>query len=196
MSSYQRKIETKPAKVTPLPIEMDNLTQWFEKQAEEHGLVYLLAHADDGVIWGRVENGKLKLAGSSFAEVNVALRAVTLQQARLFSGVGELLIWRGEANEWHGRFVMDVPASSEGKDYYEECIEETHWLWGTASVPPGPQDGFTLMREGQQGLLHAPPIELKRDERVGLWVRHYLVYDDQGQAYIALSRLVKLEKVA
>lgn len=192
MSSYQRKIETKPAKVVPLLVKIADLTQWFE----EHGFIYLLAHADDGVIWGRVENGTLKLAGSSFAEVNVALRTVTLQQARLFNGSGELLIWRGEADEWHVRFVMDVPASVEHKADYEECIEETHWLWGTASVPPGSKDGFTLMRDGQQGLLHAPPIPLERDKRVALGVRHYLAYDEQGQAYIALSRLVDLKQVA
>lgn len=191
MSTYQRKIENKPAKVIPLSVQITDLTQWLQEKAKEYGLVYLLAHADDGVIWGRIENGQLKLAGNFFPEVKVELRTLTLQQARLFSPQGELLIWRGaNNNEWCGRFLCDADGNKE------DLINECHHLWGTASEPPGSKDGFTLMRDGQQGLLHAPPISLKRDERAGLQVRHYIDYDEQGQAYIALSRLVNVVKLS
>ena len=171
-----------------------SLSSWFvEQAAQRYGKadkVFLLAHADDGVIWGRIENGQLKLAGNFFPEVTVELRLLTLQQARLFNPQGELFIWRGaNNNEWCGRFLCDADGNKE------DLIDECHHLWGTASEPPGSKDGFTLMRDGQQGLLHAPPISLKRDERAGLQVRHYIDYDEQGQAYIALSRLVDVVKL-
>jgi CRISPR-associated protein (TIGR03984 family) len=174
----------------------DNPRQWFAEQGEKRGLALFLAHDDDGVIWGEVKNGQLKLSGEAFAEVKVKLRALTLQQARLFDEAGELLVWRGQKEgEWHGRYLTDKDIADEYK-----LPDETHRLWGEASDPPGPQNGFTLMRDGVQGLLHAPPIELpdpepRQHRKAGLRVRHYLEYDEQDQAYIALSRLVKLVEV-
>ncbi len=160
--------------------------QWFAAQGEARKLRYFLAHDDDGVIWGRIDQGQLKLSGEAFPEyVNVPLRALTLQQARLFDEAGELLVWRGD-DGWRGRFFND--------DGEEILNDEIHRLWGTASDPPGPKDGFTLMRDGDQGLLHAPPLTLPRDARAALTVRHYVDYDEQGQAYIALSRLVAVQE--
>ncbi len=167
--------------------------QWFAEQGKERNLSYFLAHADDGVIWGRMENSRLKLSGEAFTEVQVELRDLTLHQARLFNEDGELLVWRGD-DGWRGRYLTDTGVAQE------DVLDETHRLWGTASDPPGPRDGFTLMRDGEQGFQHAPPIELpdpepRQNRRSGLSVRHYLDYDEQGQAYIALSRLVKLVEV-
>lgn len=158
--------------------------QWFIRQGNARGLRYFLAHDYDGVIWGFIENGEMKLSGEAFSEVAVPLRILTLQEARLFGEAGELLVWRGQ-EAWNGRFLSD-----DGEDILGD---EVHRLWGTASDPPGPQDGFTLMRDGVQDLLHAPPLTLPRDARATLTVRHYLDYDDQGQAYIALSRLVSVQ---
>lgn len=163
--------------------------QWFVKQGKERELRFFLAHDDDGVIWGHIKEDELKLSSEAFSEVTVPLRTMTLQQARLFDEAGELLVWRGQKEgEWHGRFLTDNSFAKE------DILNETHRLWGEASDPPGPQDGFTLMREGVQGLLHAPPLELARSERATLQVRHYLDYDKEGQAYIALSRLVAVIK--
>ncbi len=166
--------------------------QWFVDQGKERGLTFFLAHDDDGVIWGKVENGKLNLSGEAFPEVNVPLRPLTLQQVRLFGTAGELLVWRVEGG-WRGRVLTDVAGHDEDR------IEETHWLWGTSTHPPGPKDGFTLMRDGQQGLEHAVPREMPDPNQLGyhaaLQVAHYLDYDEHGQAYIAMSRLVDVIEV-
>lgn len=159
--------------------------QWFVTQAQAYGLRYFLAHDDDGVIWGHVDSGQLKLSGEAFGEVDVPLRALTLQQARLFDTKSELLVWRGDSR-WNGRFLDDNDLDILG--------DEIHQLWGTASHPPGPKNGFTLMRDGVQGLLHAPPLTLPRDARATLTVRHYVDYDEQGQAYTAFSRLVSTQQ--
>lgn len=163
-----------------------NPREWFAAQGQLRGLDYFLAHNDDGVIWGKVAGEQLHLSGEAFAEVQVTLRTLTLQQARLFGEAGELLVWRGN-DGWSGRYLSDAHVTQD------DVLYETHRLWGTASSQQGELDGFTLMRDGQQGLLHAPPIALEKNQRIGLRVRHYIDYDEQGQAYIALSRLVGLE---
>jgi CRISPR-associated protein (TIGR03984 family) len=165
----------------------DDPRQWFAQQGAARGLPYFLAHADDGVIWGRVEGEQLQLSGEAFAKVAVHLRAITLQQARLFGEAGELLVWRSDEG-WRGRYLSDAHVAPD------DMLKETHRLWGEASDPPGPQNDFTLMQEGSQGLWHAPPLKLKRGETAVLQVRHYLQEDEEGQAYIALSRLVSVEK--
>ncbi len=160
---------------------------WLVKQAKSD-MDILLAHADDGVIWGKVKGNTLLLAGSEFPEIDVKLREQTLQQARLFGPGGELLIWRVDDN-FEARLIADgdnPPGSIE-----EEC----QWLWGAKDTR---KEGeiFTLLREGKQGLLHAPPLAgLKNNQGIALKVRHYIENDDKGQAYIALSRLTGLKPV-
>lgn len=68
---------------------------WLTEQAQHHGLHFLLAHADDGVIWGRVDNDGLHTSHRIAAQ-SPQLRAVTLQQCRLFGPAGELLVWRDQ----------------------------------------------------------------------------------------------------
>lgn len=164
-----------------------NPKAWFEANAKSD-MDYLLAHAEDGVIWGKVVDKQLMLAGSEFAEVKVDLRVETLQQARLFGVAGEILVWR-DGDDFKGRQVMD------GAKPAAEIVEEVQWLWGTKDTRKTGQT-FTLLREGKQGLLHAPPlIGLDNDQGVALNLRHYLDYDQNGQAYIALSRLTGLSLV-
>ena len=163
----------------------ENLNNWLFEKALDHNLLYLLAHADDGVIWGRIDKSSgLVISGDIFKEVAVQLRQHTLQQARLFGPSGELLIWfNGES--FSARLIDD------GQEKPDHAYEETHWLWGGGMKS---QDKFTLMHEGRQGLRHAPPVENARGFHVGIKVRHYIEYDDFGQAYVANSRLIDFEK--
>jgi CRISPR-associated protein (TIGR03984 family) len=152
--------------------------------AGEHHLRWLLAHADDGVIWGEVRENQLHLSSDVFPFVSPPLRAETLQQARLFGREAELLLWK-KGTGWQARVIQD--GSGEDGEYYDE----SHLLWGTDVEER--QDGFALLREGQEGLRHAPPLPENVHLPVRLRVRHYLAYDTDGQAYIAYSRLVDLE---
>lgn len=156
----------------------------------------LLAHADDGVIWGkRQSDGSLKLSSDVFSDtkkypsIAVPLSAQTLQQARIFGPAGEILIWRTEKG-FAGRKIF------EGSIQPQAALpDEEHILWGEPDFREY-RDGFSLFVEGQQGLQHALPVEqnpLKAEQRAKFCVRHYVDYDDEGQAYIALSRLVDLQ---
>ncbi len=167
--------------------------RWLAAQASD-GVPWLLAHADDGVIWGCWEpDGKLVLSGDVFHDptrypaIAIPLRAETLQQARLFGPAGELLVWR-TANGFAARLIEDGPRPPANA-----LPDQINLLWGRDVRNAEARDGFVLLEEGQQGLRHAPPLTPPLQRRPALVVRHYVEYDDQGQAYICLSRLVDLK---
>jgi len=182
------KRKTKPMACQKQPLDTADFAAdpsgWFQKQAGVGDGAWFLAHADDGVIWGEVRADGLHLSGDAFPQISPPLRAVTLQQARLFGPNAELLLWKNDA-AWRARLVQD--GAGEDGEYYDE----THLLWGTAMEEQ--RDGFTLLREGKEGLRHAPPLPPAVHLPARLRVRHYLAYDPDGQAYIACSRLVGIE---
>lgn len=156
----------------------------------------LLAHADDGVIWGkRQSDGSLKLSGDIFKDekkypsIAVPLSAQTLQQARIFGPAGEILLWRS-GNGFAARRIVEGAAP-----LHDTLPDEWHILWGEPDFREC-RGGFCLFVEGQQGLQHALPVDQNpppANQRARLCVRHYLEYDEEGQAYIAMSRLVNLQ---
>lgn len=178
-----------------------NLKSWLEQQATEYNLKYLLAHADDGVVWGRFDNGKLTTAEKVFYPCNFnvhlpKLRLLTLQQCRVFGEKAEVLLWQ-TGRGWKARLI-------EHHDTLE-LIKECQVLWGTQKEKgtqgeDGERQGFTLVSDGSQGLKHAVPlinIPFSNDKKnlyrpIRLIVHHYIDYDESGVARICLSRLVNL----
>ncbi|QFS51965.1 CRISPR-associated protein Csx19 [Nostoc sphaeroides] len=172
----------------PLNISTDlDINKWLNKQAEEYQLKFLLAHAVDGVIWGKFKDGKLLTADGVFGFLP-KLRLFTLQQCRAFGERSEVMLW--QTNEgFKARLIQDE------KD--TEFIPENQILWGT-QVDKICGD-FTLVSDGSQGLRHAVPLtDIEFDDKQKLYrplrlsVHHYIDYDDSGVARIVLSRLVNL----
>lgn len=159
---------------------------WLVAQARQRDLHYLLAHADDGVIWGRVDDHGLHTS-HGIAPTSPPLRSSALHQARLFGPAGELLLWRSD-DGWRARFVADRGESTD------DFVDEDQILWGDTVEKT--QDGFTLVCEGSQGMRHAVPIAVTADQlkqhKLCLRVRHYITENDDGEASITLSRLVQL----
>ena len=144
---------------------------------------FLLSYHDDGVIWGLLVGNTLALSSEAFSEVAVSLRAKTVQQLRFFGEAGELLVWRTGAG-FQGRVVTAAVDTAVGKDDYHD---EDYLLWGTNISE---KNEFTLLQEGARGLLHAPP---GTGETARLKVRHYIQYDEVGQAHYTLSRVLYLD---
>lgn len=165
---------------------------WLLKQAAKHGLTTLLAHADDGVIWGEAKHGRLHLSSECFPTVSPPFREVTLQECRLFGPNAELYVWRGGEGGWRARTVRD------GVGELMFSFDEYQVLWGTRRDDE--QGGFTLVSDGARGHRHAPPVPgdnlsfVESDHRpLRLQVRHYLVIDpDTGLVTVGLSRLVSV----
>jgi hypothetical protein len=177
-----------PYQLTGIPVDGDFTTRpadWIVAQARKFGLRYLLAHADDGVIWGRIDGDGLHTS-HGIAPTSPPLRASTLQQARIFGLPGEVLLWRDD-DCWHARLVINIP----GDDY---IIDEDQILWGDTVETV--KDGFTLLHEGAQGMRHAVPIVITAEQlkhhQLRLRVRHYITENEDGEAIITLSRLIQL----
>lgn len=165
---------------------------WFQRQPNVGDETWFLAHADDGVIWGRLRDSKLITSDSVFSKISPPLQAITLQQARLFGQYAEVRVWRNGVD-------FQACRLEDQTDEEAEAFDERHILWGTQ---PGRQaNGFTLVSDGRQGLRHAVPLNVsktafetngKNSRPLRLLVRHYLSYDEDGQARIVLSRLVEV----
>jgi CRISPR-associated protein (TIGR03984 family) len=171
---------------TQLPADLGD---WLARQAVQLGLTTLLAHADDGLIWGRVQGSEVRIAHDFFPDISPPLRAETLWQLWLFSPQGELYLWQ-DGGTWRRRAITEGDGESE---YYDEH----QMLWGVCGQQA--HDGFTLVYEGQQGLAHAVPLEVPQTAFDGerhplrLRIRHYLTPEpESGLLRVTLSRLVEL----
>jgi CRISPR-associated protein (TIGR03984 family) len=166
----------------------ESFETWLLKHAENGDI--LLAHADDGVIWGYVDNNQLHTSDKVAPNISPPLSPITLQQLRLFNQKQELRVWRTGKNAFRAAIIADEKSSSD------MAFDEDHLLWGTKAEL---KNNFFLLEDGEQGLRHViPAIEGIRDgeilleKRICLKVRHYLQEADNGVNSIAVSRLVKL----
>ncbi|HEY1349208.1 MAG TPA: CRISPR-associated protein Csx19 [Ktedonobacteraceae bacterium] len=185
--TFCKRIETKDV--------AKGLGDWLSQQMQAYRLKYLLAHAHNGVIWGRLDDDGLHTAHEVAPEDVAPLAVDMLQTARLFGPAGELLIWRGEEDgAWTGRLITET--KQEGASpVWEQAFEEQQVVWGTRAEPRARD--FTLMREGTQGLLHVVPLSVNQevDEEhrpLHLVVRHYVKADAGGFLRVAASRLYDL----
>ncbi len=172
------------------PVDFNgDLSAWLFRFARQHALDWLLAHADDGVVWGRRMFDGWALSSSYFPDDSPPLRAETLQQVRLFGIPGELHLWSTD-NGWRGRLLTDTDE--------DDFIAHSYLLWGTdvSDAMTKAQRGLLLLSEGAEGLRHAPPLPAQTPPakaRLAVQVRHYVQYDtEDGAAYLAASRLVSL----
>lgn len=177
--------------------DAESLREWINRHANDHKLEYLLAHAEDGVIWGHFRHGDLVTSGEAFERLP-NLRPLTLQQCRLFGEAGEVLLWRTGDGEWRSRLCTDETDS--------EFVTENQMLWGTRQsiqTQASERLGFTMLVDGLQGLKHAVPLRniAFSTDRQRLWrpvrlkVHHYLNENDDGLAHICLSRLINVFSV-
>lgn len=181
--------------INPVDVDLsttDALYAWLSQFAAEGD--FLLVHAVDGVIWGRVSNGQPKPLTSHEIDSKISpeLRVETVQQLRLFNAERELYLWR-EGDGWQARCANEFHDENA-----EAVLKEHHILWGTKGILQ--EHGFTLLEDGSQGLRHIIPIDAakvnKENTRACIWVHHYLGKDSEtGVASIIYSRLAGLEVV-
>lgn len=100
-------------------VELDGFAndpiRWLSQRMQIHKLNYLLAHADDGVIWGRLDDERLNTSHDAAPEHAPPLRTETLQTARIFGPDGELLIWRDEMGAWTARLISETTPDTSPK---------------------------------------------------------------------------------
>jgi CRISPR-associated protein (TIGR03984 family) len=174
------------------------LRAWLTAQAKAHHLRWLLAHAEDGVIWGELRDGALITSDTAAKNDQTVsrfcppLRVETLQTARLFAPTGELLLWRDGDQQWHCRVIRESADAPTLTEYFDE----PHMLWG--DYGRALEQGFVLMEDGKQGLRHVVPLpnaagNHEKSRPLRLWTRHYVQDDDNGFARISAGRLTDLK---
>lgn len=174
-------------------------TGWLIQQSDRLAFgsdpTFLLVHADDGIIWGRIERGQLRFPGpSAWAPM---LRSQTVQQCRLFGRLGELFIWRVAEGRWRGRKLVDNP-----EDSYSIIIEHP-FLVGDRIYDPLSDSGnsplrdwpagFTPIVNVATGVRQIAPCSILPGARAQLMVLHYLFEDEDGQSIIKYSRLADVK---
>ena len=181
-------------KPTLTPPTNENVREWLAEQMKENKLTFLLAFADDGVIWGRMDKDSLIIAHETSQKEDkknyTELRGKTLQQAHVFGEKIEVRLFRDEMGEWKALKIED-----EG----ETIITENQVLWGDKLDEDEyqPTDtGFMRLLAERKGI---PPQTIPWDKKdfgkekcVRLEVRHTVKYNEDGEAYIEFSRLAGL----
>lgn len=155
---------------------------------------WLLAHCDDGVVWGmKGADGRWLLSGDVFPDVSPNLELTTVQQLRVFGDAGELLVWRHEGRlnaRWLADSIADAPS-------WMLPYQETRLLLGDHVEKTS--QGFALLRDAA-GVRHAAPVScgagrIPAGRRPKLRVRHYFERDSKsGAVRVAASRLVAVEE--
>lgn len=212
---FKRELQAHPATARGIASDVSedalgDPRAWLEdkNRAKKIGARFLLAHAEDGVIWGKFDDdGNLKTSFEASANAKydaeylkgwgrAQLRKETLWQARIFGDDAELFLWRDGDGLFHARVIQEggALATDEKGIYFQEAFDEPQILWGTDAKPL--DDDFTLMTDGAQGMRHAVPskVDSVPDESVRplrLVVRHYLANEDVAR--VAASRLVEVK---
>ncbi len=180
-----------PFKVEEIdPPENDEAVRdWLAKQISPDN-PYLLAHADDGVIWGRKSGDQFLTSHEIAPDISPKLRGLTLWQAFVFGEKSEIRLFRDELENWKAVEISD------GEDFFDE----DQILWGDKVVKQT-ANGFTHLRsQVKHGMDHVPPTaisetDINKEKNIfpRLKIRHIIEYDrETGEARIGLSRLVKI----
>lgn len=176
--------------ILPPPTD-DNVREWLAGRMKENNLITLLAFADDGVIWGRMDDDKLVISHEASQKDDkknyTQLRGKTLQQVFAFSEMMEVRIFRDEMGDWKAMKIED-----EG----EQFITESQILWGDKPAKEEDQPvnrQFTKLLAERKGIPpQILPIEREKyadGKYVRLEVHHMVDFNEDGEAYIKLSRL-------
>ncbi len=112
---------------------------------------------------------------------------------RLFDETEEVFLWRVGEGKWRGRRIV------EGIGQTSSYFDEPQILWGT-QVEAASAD-FGRVADGEQGMRHAPPVELQVQDwqevrRLRLGLRDYLGEDEAGWLRVTMSRMTSVWKEA
>lgn len=151
---------------------------------------WLLATADDGVLWGRMVQGQWETAPGACGVPPVLIRPSTLQELRVFNPTVEIRIWRGE-NGFEGTASRDRTVSAQ-RDDNPFAIEEEWVLRGAREGPPL-APGVVCLRD-VAGSWQAIPGEDGKATRYVLQVRKYFEasgtrWQPRGIRWLALKSL-------
>ncbi len=143
-----------------------DLRAWFEEQSKMGDGSWFLGFSDEGIIWGTIQDGHLITSGDDSPDLP-QLKPDTFQQGSIFGHRTEVRLWR-DNHVWHGCRIEEMPCDAP------KAFDEERILLRTKA--------YRVLAENK--LLPAGQLYL--------YLRHYISYNEDGQARIWLSRLFSL----
>ncbi|RJQ83737.1 MAG: hypothetical protein C4519_06305 [Desulfobacteraceae bacterium] len=121
----------------------------------------MLAHCEDGVVWGYLQGDSWRLSSSVFPEVSPVIKAggANLLELRVFNRAGEIMLWR-RGSSITGRLIRDPATQSDQNDPFRPCVI-SYVLWGSRLIKS--EGGFSLVAE-PTGVRHAVPVCCNKDD--------------------------------
>lgn len=166
---------------------------WLESEAKKLGAEWVFVIADDQVGFCGFKNNSLTIQEKTRALFTpICLKKI--QQLFIFGEYSQLHIWCAGNGEYFASLIADDPASSENSTEIPNHIDEIYYLWGDAQADLVSQ-GFTRLSEEGRGFSFDLPKVLKKDCHAGFSIRHYIQEDEDGQRFIAFSRLTGLTEL-
>lgn len=201
----QPALPTAPAGCVIRPVETDAYLAWLlgGQQAaipeDATGLVWALAHCDDGVTWGRYavpDAPSWNFGNQFFPDVSPAIQRESLQELRIFGKKAEVLIWRTDSG-LRGRMLRESDPPADRNDVSDPLrpSDESRIVRGDECLET-PQSGFAHVAD-RTGAEQVIPLEVSDQQLqkrlIRLCVRHYYEQDrESGAVRIAATRLVDL----
>lgn len=164
----------------------DNPLNWFMDQPSVGDFSWLLAYADDGVVWGKICNGKLMIANNIFGESFPKMNTKKIHFVRFFGHLAEIRVFQKDS------IFSAVRLEDEPND--KLSFIRSYFLWGNSVRDV--KDGWTFVEEGQHGIFQAIPIEIphlndNKTTRLKIRIRYYLDFEkEHGQAKVVGNRFV------
>jgi CRISPR-associated protein (TIGR03984 family) len=150
---------------------------------------WLVAHCYSGVTWGYLRDSRWALGSDAFPEFCPRPTSENLLEARIFSRLSEILLWR-TAVGLCGRSLTDQPMVAS--DDPTRPDDESRLLLAGRIIER--RNGFTRVGDGT-GAEQVLPLEL--DDQSNRWprliARHYFAPDPEtGAVNVAASRLLEI----
>lgn len=143
----------------------------------------IVAYLDYKVCFGKYTEGKLLFFKDERFETKY------IQRLCVFNETSELLLWRTEGCIFNVRLREDD--TSDGRIENGSYVIDTHQvLWGTKVKKLS--DGWSELMEqrGTRLIVPFPALGVDSENRLKLWTRHYISFNENGQAGYTDSRFV------
>lgn len=175
-------LQLKQIRTRPKTIETLDPVSYLMETVVSDGFV--VAYLDYAVWIGRFSPQQ----GFVFHNREHAIDKTYLQRIRVFNGDIEFLLWRtGSGNQFKGRVRRD----GEGEE--KKVVDAQQVLFGTRAKPMKDNKEFSMVTEQRGTRLILPFSNLDVDDkknRVCIKTRHYIAYNEWGQAGYEDSRFL------
>ena len=132
-----------------------------------------------GIIWGRWQNGSLKLAGDAAKKCSLWL------ELRVFNEEEELHL-KKSGDLWLGRWRKD--GAGEATEY----VDSISRFWGEMVEAADVPEGYMKLEDAARKLKQILPQAEEHAKYYGLVTRSYIGYEATGQAGYADYRYVRI----